>query len=195
MITPDAIRDAFGFGGSVVVPRSPAARPVVFYVDLDPDQVAQRRSHDLRALTDRALINALWEIPEGLDYPRAALPRWILDRISVLRSMNSGSCVRREVRPPLQIRAAAGIGANLQRLLDYLGPLSAVCPTAAVLTSDSPDYGDPAFLDARLFGVGVGVLAGEDVRVLCGAGAVELEAGPYQWHLAEMLYSELENLS
>lgn len=195
MIEPEAIRSAFGFEGCVVLSRPTGVREVTFFVDLDWDQVSRRRADDIGALSDRRVINALWEIPEGLQYPRAALPQWILDRLGDRELGGAGDTVRRDLRPPLYIRAAATSGQHLRQLLMDLGPLSAVCPTAVVLTGPRPRPEEPALLDARLFGVGVGVRSAVGISVLSGARRVESEAGPYQWHLAEMLYAQIETVS
>jgi len=195
MIEPEVIRDAFGFGGGTVLTTHPRRRPMTFFVDLDWEQLSRRESCDTGAIRDRGVINALWEIPEGLNYPRDALPAWVLDRLAGPNLVVHGDTVRRDLRPPLHIRAAATSGRSLRRLLADLGPLSAVCPTAAVLTGPQPRCDDPALLDARLFGVGVGLRDGEGLSVLSPAGCVEAEPGPYQWHLAEVLYAEIERVS
>ena len=191
----EAIRSAFGFGGRMALTQSVGVRSVTFFVDLDWQQVSLRRSHEVGAVIDRSVINALWEIPEGVEYPRSALPRWVLDRLGNREVAVRGDTVRRDLRPPLYIRAAAASGGSLRRLLVDLGPFSAVCPTAAVLRGRQPVRDDPALLDARLFGVGVGVWNPSGISVLSGAGTETSELGPYQWHLAETLYAEMERVS
>lgn len=195
MIKTETIREAFGFKGHVVCGQPIGARPMTFFVDLDWDQVSRRRAHHIGPLLDRPVVNALWEIPEGLDYPRSALPTWILDRLAGANLIGSGDLVRRDLRPPLRVKAAVASGPILRRLLADLGSFSAVCRTAAVLTGSQPDGDDPALLDARLFGVGVGVRSPNGISVLSEAGHVEGELGPYQWHLAEVLYAEFERAS
>ena len=191
----DAIRRAFGFGGRIAVTQSVGLRPVTFFVDLDWQQVLLRRSDEVGALVDRTVINALWEIPEGVEYPRSALPQWVLDRLGNREVAFRGDTVRRHLHPPLYIRAAAASGRSLRRLLVDLGPFSAVCPTAAVLRGNQPVLDDPTVLDAGLFGVGVGVWNPSGISVLSGAEAVTSELGPYQWHLAETLYAQMERVS
>lgn len=100
----DAIRRAFGFGGRIAVTQSVGLRPVTFFVDLDWQQVLLRRSDEVGALVDRTVINALWEIPEGVEYPRSALPQWVLDRLGNREVAFRGDTVRRHLHPPLYIR-------------------------------------------------------------------------------------------
>jgi hypothetical protein len=191
----DAIRSAFGFRGDIALTQSVGLGTVTFFVDLDWQQVSLRRSDEVGALIDRGIINALWEIPEGVEYPISALPQWVLDRLDNRQVAIKGETVRRDLRPPLFIRAAAASGKSLRSLLADLGPLSAVCPTAAILKGRQKALTGSAVLDARLFGIGVGVWNSSGISVLSDAGSVTSEFGPYQWHLAETLFAQMERVS
>lgn len=187
----DDIRRAFGFAGAAVAQRQRGRVMLTYFADVDCDEVARRVQAGIGAIVDRRVINALWEVPADLDFPRDALPDWVVDRLIGIEAANVGATVRRRVRPPLTIRAAAAVGPNLSRLLDVLGPLSSVCATAAVLTRRAPDPDAPGLMDARLFGVAVGVASKGTIRVLNEPQPVLGDVGAYQWHVAELVYSEI----
>ena len=195
MTASDSIQEAFGFAGSTAVTGRFGHRRLTFFVDVDRAQASLRQSESVGPVLDRRLINALWEVHEGLEIPSAELPRWVVDRLSAVPVATPDGVIYRRLRPPLIVQGVAAAGRSLKRLLDDLGPFSAVCPAAAVVTGSEPLPSDPAFLDAQLFGVGVGLRWGHRIRVLSGADRVDPELGPYQWHLAEMLYSEMLKVS
>jgi hypothetical protein len=66
-----------------------------------------------------------------------------------------------------------------------------VFSTAAVIAGTEPPSDDPALLNARLFGVAVGMVSGDNIRVLSQAKTFRPDVGPYQWHLAELVYAEI----
>lgn len=185
------IQRAFGFAGALTTQRRERRRTVTYFADIDHDEVARRAQAGIGAIVDRRVINALWEVPADLEFPREALPAWVVDRLDRIGAAEVGATVRRRVRPPLTIRAAAAVGPNLSVLLDVLGPLSSVCATAAVLTGKEPDPHAPALLDARLFGVAVGVTSTAGISVLNEPQPVRGDLGPYQWHVAELVYSKI----
>ena len=195
MTAPDSIQEAFGFPGSAAVTGRFGHRRLTFFVDVDTAQASLRQSESVGPVLDRRMINALWEVHEGLEIPSAELPGWVVDRLSALPMTTIGDVIYCRLRPPLIVRGVAAAGRSLGRLLDDLGPFSAVCPAAAVVTGPESPPSDPAFLDARLFGVGVGLRCGHRIRVLSGAEPVDPEIGPYEWYLAEVLYSEMLKVS
>jgi hypothetical protein len=189
------IQRSFNFTGSVAVEHRIGSVPLLFFADVDHDEVLRRNEAGVGAIVDRRVINALWEVPHDLAFPRDALPDWVVHRLALADVVEIGDVVRRHVRPPLIIRGAAVVGRSLPLLLDALGPLSSVCATAAVLTNGSPSPSDPALLDAQLFGVAVGVAAAGGIRVLNEAQTVRPDVGAYQWHVAELVYSEIAEVS
>lgn len=193
--TSAAIKEAFGLAGSVAVRRRLGSTPVTFYVDMEQAEVTRRTESGLGAIVDRQVINALWEVPRDLDFPRDALPAWVVERLKAVDVVEIGPTVRRSVRPPLTIRGAAVVGRALPRLLSAVGPLSSVCATAIVLTSAAPSSTDPTLMDARLFGVAVGHVTADGIQVLSDSQAIRSDVGAYQWHLAELLYSEIAEVS
>lgn len=195
MTASDSIQEAFGLAGSTALTGRFRHRRLTFFVDVDTAQATLRQSESVGPVLDRRLINALWAVHEGLEVPSAELPRWVVDRLSALPMAATDGVLYRRLRPPLIVRGVAAAGSSLGRLLDDLGPFSAVCPAAAVVTGSEPPPSDPAFLDAQLFGVGVGLRCGHRIRVLSGANRIDHELGPYQWHLAEVLYSEMLKVS
>jgi hypothetical protein len=190
---PDAgdIQQAFGFPGAVTVERRQGRVVMSYFADVDEAEVSRRAAAGIGPIVDRRLINALWEIPADLELPRGSLPDWVTARLARVSVAQVGTTVRRDVRPPVRLRGAAAVGPRLARLLDALGPLSAVCPTAAVLTRGWPAASDPALLDAQLFGVGVAVADHDGVHVVAPAQPVRADIGAYQWHVAELVYAEL----
>lgn len=191
-----SVQRAFNFAGSVSAERRFGTARLLFFADLRDDEVARRVHGGIGAIVDRGVINALWELPEGLEFPRESVPGWALKRLGGLRAVEIGEVVRRHVCPPLTIHGAVATGRNLGRLLEVLGPLSSVCPTAAVITGVEPPADDPALLNARLFGVAVGVRSRNNIRVVSQAGAgFRPDVGAYQWHLAELVYSEIAETS
>ncbi|MCC6227142.1 MAG: hypothetical protein IT195_12160 [Microthrixaceae bacterium] len=191
----EVVRDAFGFAGSIAIEHPLAQVPVLFFVDVDPEEVRRRDDAGVGAITDRRTINALWELPAGIEFPPNALPDWVVDRLSVGVDGHAARTVRRDLRPPLTIHAAAATAGSLSRILGAIGQLSSVCATAAVVTGTSPAPTDPTLLNAQLFGVAVGLAEGAEIRVLNHAQPVRPDIGAYQWHLAEMLYAELVRVS
>jgi hypothetical protein len=187
------IQQSFGFAGAVAAERKERGISLTYFADVDEREVLRRAEVGMGAIVDRRVINALWEVPSDMDLPRDSLPSWVLERLMDAAGADVGLTVRRHVRPPITVRGAAAVGPTLRSLLDALGPLSSVCPTAAVLTTEEPEPTHPARLDAGLFGVAVGVAEGDGIRVLSEPAAVRGDLGPYQWHLAEVVYSELRS--
>lgn len=191
-----SIQRAFKFAGSVSAERRVGTPRLLFFADLREEEVARRLHGGIGAIVDRGVINALWELPEELEFPRESVPDWVLKRLGGLRAVEIGDVVRRRVCPPLAIHGAAAVGRNLARLLEALGPLSSVCPTAAVITGIEPPADDPALLNARLFGVAVGVGSRDSIRVVSQPeAAFRPDVGAYQWHLAELVYAEIAETS
>jgi len=190
-----SIQRAFNFAGSVTAERRVGTTRLVFFADLQDEEVARRAHRGIGAIVDRGVINALWELPEDLEIPRESLPEWVLKRLGGFVAVEISEVVRRRVRPPLAIRGAAATGRNLSRLLDALGPLSSVCATAAVVTGTEPRPDEAALLNARLFGVAVGVVSDDNIHVLGHAETFQPDIGPYQWHLAELVYAEIAETS
>lgn len=193
--TPPEIQRAFDLDGAVAVHDRFHSAPVIVFADMDSEEVVRRTEAGVGAIVDRRVINALWEVPADVDFPRDALPDWVIQRLTPVAGAEVGRTVRRRLRPPLVIQGAAAVGRSLPRLLDALGPLSSVCATAAVLTNRSPNPRDSALLDAQLFGVAVGVVDPGGISVLTEAQAVRPDVGAYQWHLAEVVYSQIAEVS
>ena len=63
------------------------------------------------------------------------------------------------------------------------------------MTGGSPPADDAALLDAQLFGVAVGWSERREVHVLTASQQIEGEIGTYQWHLAELVYAEIAQVS
>ncbi len=191
----EVVQDAFGFTGSISIQHRLGNVPMLFFVDANTDEIRRRDAAGVGAIVDRGVINALWELPDGIDFPRSALPDWVLERLKTQIPRDASNTIRRDLRPPLTIHAAAGTGPSLSRILDAVGQLSSVCATAAVVTARPPTPDDPALLDAQLFGVGVGAVDGHRVHVLNHAQPMRPDLGAYQWHVAELLYSEIVGVS
>ena len=191
-LTASELRHAFGLSGSLVTERRMGSVRVAYMVDLDDNEVGRRRARGEGAILDRGTINALWEVPSDIDYPSSALPSWVIERVRKVQGVEAGNIVRRAVHPPLVIRGAVATGARLRTLLEVLGPLSSVCPTASIVAS-APAPHDHSFLQAKQFGVGVAVAIGDDLDVLVRPQVHAPELGAYQWHLAELVYETIVN--
>src|SRR5438094_633253 len=126
------IQRAFGFAGAVAAQRRQHRVMLTYFADVDREEVTRRAAAGIGAILDRRVINALWEVPADVDFPRDSLPDWVVRRLAGVDAADVDVVVRRRVRPPISIRGAAAVGQDLARLLDALGPLSSVCPTAAV---------------------------------------------------------------
>lgn len=189
------IQQAFGFAGAVVARRRLGSAPLIFFVDVEVEEIRRRAEVGIGAIVDRRVVNALWELPEEVGYPVVSLPEWVIRRLTGVDAVEIGRLVCRHVRPPVRIRGAAAVGRSLSRLLEALGPLSSVCATAAVLTGTPPRSTDSALLDAQLFGVAVGVAAPPGIRVLHAAQPVRPDMGAYQWHLGELVYAAIGDVS
>jgi len=191
-LTASELRRAFGFSGSLVTERRIGSVRITYIVDLDDNEVGRRRARGEGAILDRGTINALWEVPADMDYPSSALPRWVIERVKRVREVEVGNTVRRALHPPLAIRGAVATGARLRTLLEVLGPLSSVCPTASIVAS-APAPHDHSFLQAKQFGVGIAVAVGHDLDVLVRPQVHAPELGAYQWHVAELVYETIVN--
>lgn len=189
-LTASELRHAFGLSGSLVTERRIGSVRIAYMVDLDDNEVGRRRANREGAILDRGTINALWEVPSDIDYPSSALPSWVIERVRKFRGAEVGEVVRRNVHPPLIIRGAVARGARLRTLLEVLGPLSSVCPTASIVAS-APAPHDHSFLQARQFGVGIAVAHGHNLEVLVRPQVHAPELGAYQWHVAELVYESI----
>jgi hypothetical protein len=68
--TAASIQRAFSFAGAVTAERQFGTTQLVFFADLQEQEVARRIHRGIGAIVDRGVINALWELPEGLEFPR-----------------------------------------------------------------------------------------------------------------------------
>jgi hypothetical protein len=185
--------DELGVDGDVVSLRLREGE-VRVVVRLDEDERARRQQSGIGPVVDRALVNALWLVPERGTPPAVAPPEWAVARLrrrlpaSIERS-DGGGWVR-TIRPPAMVLAAVAQGHRLRTLIERVGQLSALAPMVVEVDRDvSAD--DPALLDAGLYGVGVATVVRGQREVRVRPAPVVPTIGVFSWWVAELAYAEL----
>ena len=167
--------------------------PVLLTVHADESEHARRSAGRLGAITDRALVTALWELPAGFEVSTSALPAWVVERLQGVSPEvveERGDSLVRVLRPPLTITGAMAIGRRFDRILRRVGQVSAIA-AMAVIVHRAVDPADAGLLDAQLYGVGVGTALGGVITPVVEAAPVVPTPGPYLWWIAELAYAQL----
>jgi hypothetical protein len=186
--------DELGVHGHVVSLRLREGE-VRVVVRLDEAERACRQRLGIGPVVDRALVNALWLLPDrDTPGPAVAPPAWTIERLrqrlpAAIEQTEPGGWVR-TIRPPATVLAAVAQGHRLRALIERVGQLSALAPMVVEVDRDvSAD--DPALLDAGLYGVGVATVVRGQREVRVRPAPVVPTIGVFSWWVAELAYAEL----
>lgn len=160
----------------------------------DPAEMTRRRAVGCGAITGRAELDALMNIPVGVPVDGRALSereRRLLQRLPRGAVETDGSrLVRRAVAPLLVTFAIVG-ARSWQEGLVKAGRFAPFCARAMLLATPPSDLDDAA-VQASFYGIGVGVVTAERLRML-------VDPVPYvrhrhtsaQWRFAEEIYRQV----
>ena len=183
---------AFDFAGEVVgIDLSDG--PVAVVVCIDEHEHERRMHAGLRAITDREVVTALWELPHSMRVERSGVPAWahpLIDRAPEGAVSTDGSALIRVGRPPLNVSGALAVGRSVERLVRRVGQLSAVAPMGIVVQRDVEPT-DPWLLNAALYGMGTAISRGGAMISISKPECVIPTLGAYRWWICEMAYAQL----
>lgn len=183
---------AVGFEGDLVRVRF-AGRPLWVTVRVHIHEHVRRLAAGVGAITNRSIVNALWELPHHEEIPVKDVPDWVIKRLGQADReivVRTGRGITRTIQLPVEITGALAFSTKLRPAMSAVGALSAIAPMAVVtrgpIATDHPDY-----LDAQLFGMGVLTEVDRYMYLEIPPERADPLIGAFQWWAAEVAYSGL----
>ena len=182
----------FGFEGPLVTIDLPDG-PVTVAVTVDEGEHSRRSESGVRAIVDRQLLVALWELPHRLSTPASGIPGWVSTRLTGAHAgvvASDDGSLERLACPPLVVSGAVAAGQEFEPLLQRVGQLSAVAPMGVAIRREV-DAADPGLLEANLYGVGVGCSMNGQLTRVSEPEPVAPMPGIFLWWVAELAYGQM----
>jgi hypothetical protein len=161
---------------------------------LDHAEVARRREHQLGALTDLDVLDALMGLPVGMPVEQSSLTkaeRALVDRLPAGVVEHRGEQLVRLAAAPLSVQSAVVAARNWKTGLKQAGRFAPFCVRAILLPAVPADVSELQ-TQASFFGVGVGVSVEGQMQLLVEPAPYEqTRHTPAQWWFAEEAYRQI----
>jgi hypothetical protein len=162
---------------------------------LDHAEVTRRREHQLGALTDMDVLDALMGLPIGVPVERSVLAKAelaLVDRLPAGVVEHRGEQLVRLAAAPLSVQSAVVAARTWKAGLRQAGRFAPFCVRAMLLSAIPADLGDLK-AQASFFGVGVGVSVDGQMRMLVEpAPYTRTRHTPAQWWFAEEAWRQIK---
>lgn len=188
-VSPTNMGVVLGWGGPAVLIEELDSRALLF-IEIHAGEHARRTASGIGALADLRTLATLWELPQGLETPKASLAADLRSRMGNMPggvAESVGDAWIRLAAPPLRIQGALAWAAPWRRAAATLGAFVTLAPRVAVIPL-SARASDQVLVEASFWGIGL-VTSDSEPSLLLGPQPPEVEFGPYQWWLAECAYA------
>jgi hypothetical protein len=162
---------------------------------LDHAEVARRQEHQLGALTDMDVLDALMGLPVGIPVERSSLTKAelaLVDRSPAGVVEHRGEQLIRLAAAPLSVQSAVVAAKNWKTGLKQAGRFAPFCVRAMLLPAVPADVEDLQ-AQASFYGVGVGVSVDGQMQLLVEpATYARTRHTPAQWWFAEEAWRQIK---
>jgi hypothetical protein len=157
----------------------------------DASELQRRQATNAGAATDRRLLHALWELPEGVPVSWCSLDPF---DVATLRDVGEGyihdlgSAVLRSYRPAGKVTAVAAVAGRLDEAVRRVGQYPPIFRRLAVCVGVKCVQDDEIDLAIR-YGIGGVVLQESEARVVAEPAPPRLGVpSVYRWWISELAY-------